>query len=310
MIKEKEYLKKEDLLNIDKEVKLIPVTFDYMFKGIFMNDLDLLKDFIISQLEFNEIINTNNCKIRLLNTELPKENKNEYKKTIDLYVSIDNKVFVEIEINRELFKDVKMRNYLYGNKLYTMLLEQGEDAKTLNDKTFIQINLNVKDVNIDKGDAFIVPYDIRNKEVYIKNSITILKYLEYYRKKFYNDNKLSNSDMWLVILTSETFEELYELTGYIMNDEERDKYIRKVIGMSKDNFILHEWEKEKLEQLVEAERRRNALAEGFEEGVEEGIEQKNVEVVKNMLNENLNMELISKVTGLTEEEIIKIKEKL
>ena len=261
MIKEKEYLKKEDLLKIDKEVKLIPVTFDYMFKGIFMNDLDLLKEFIISQLEFNEIINTNNCKIRLLNNELPKENKNEYKKTIDLYVSIDNKVFVEIEINRELFKDVKMRNYLYGNKLYTMLLEQGEDAKTLNDKTFIQINLNVKDVNIDKGDAFIVPYDIRNKEVYIKNNITILKYLEYYRKKFYNDNKLSNSDMWLVMLTSETFEELYELTGYIMNDEERDKYIRKVIGMSKDNFILHEWEKEKLEQLVEAERRRNALAE-------------------------------------------------
>ena len=308
MIKEKEYLKKEDLLKIDKEEKLIPITFDYMFKGIFMNDLDLLKEFIISQLEFN--FDLKECKIRLLNNELPKENKNEYKKTIDLYVSIDNKVFVEIEINRELFKDVKMRNYLYGNKLYTMLLEQGEDAKTLNDKTFIQINLNVKDVNIDKGDAFIVPYDIRNKEVYIKNSITILKYLEYYRKKFYNDNNLSNSDMWLVMLTSETFEELYELTGYIMNDEERDKYIRKVIGMSKDNFILHEWEKEKLEQLVEAERRRNALAEGFEEGVEEGIEQNKLEVVINMLNENLNMELISKVTGLSEKEIIKIKETL
>ena len=298
MIKEKEYLKKEDLLKIDKEVKLIPVTFDYMFKGIFMNDLDLLKEFIISQLEFNEIINTNNCKIRLLNNELPKENKNEYKKTIDLYVSIDNKVFVEIEINRELFKDVKMRNYLYGNKLYTMLLEQGEDAKTLNDKTFIQINLNVKDVNIDKGDAFIVPYDIRNKEVYIKNSITILKYLEYYRKKFYNDNNLSNSDMWLVMLTSETFEELYELTGYIMNDEERDKYIRKVIGMSKDNFILHEWEKEKLEQLVEAERRRNALEEG------------KLEVVINMLNKELDINLISEITGLSEKEIIKIKETL
>ena len=302
MVKEENYLTKKDLLELDKELRLIPITFDYMFKGIFMNDLNLLKEFIISQLEFDEIINTNNCKIRLLNNELPKENKNEYKKTIDLYVSIDNKIFVEIEINRELFKDVKMRNYLYANKLYTMLLEQGESVKELSDKTFIQINLNVKDVKVDKGDAFIVPYDIRNKEVYIKNNITILKYLEYYRKKFYNDNKLSHSDMWLVMLTSETFEELYELTGYIMNDKMRDKYIRKVINMSKDSFILHEWEKEKLDELVEYEKRKNAL--------EEGIEQNKFEVVINMLNKKFDINLISEITGLNEEEIIKIKESL
>ena len=306
MIKEENYLTKKDLLELDKETKLIPITFDYMFKGIFMNDLNLLKEFIISQLEFNEIITTYNCKIRLLNNELPKENKNEYKKTIDLYVSIDNKIFVEIEINRELFKDVKMRNYLYANKLYTMLLEQGESVKELSDKTFIQINLNVKDVKVDKGDAFIVPYDIRNKEVYIKNNITILKYLEYYRKKFYNDNKLSHSDMWLVMLTSETFEELYELTGYIMNDKMRDKYIRKVINMSKDSFILHEWEKEKLDELVEYEKRKNAL----EEGLEQGIEQNKLEVVINMLNKKFDNNLISEITGLNEEEIIKIKESL
>ena len=199
-----------------------------------------------------------------------------------------------------------MRNYLYANKLYTMLLEQGESVKELSDKTFIQINLNAKDVKVDKGDAFIVPYDIRNKEVYIKNNITILKYLEYYRKKFYNDNKLSRSDMWLVMLTSKSFEELYELTGYIMNDKMRDKYIRKVINMSKDSFILHEWEKEKLDELVEYEKRKNAL----EEGLEQGIEQNKLEVVKNMLDENLNIKLISKVTGLSEKEIIKIKEAL
>ena len=116
--------------------------------------------------------------------------------------------------------------------------------------------------------------------------------------------------MWLVMLTSETFEELYELTGYIMNDKMRDKYIRKVINMSKDSFILHEWEKEKLDELVEYEKRKNALEEGLEQGIEQGIEQNKLEVVKNMLDENLNIKLISKVTGLSEKEIIKIKEAL
>ena len=108
--------------------------------------------------------------------------------------------------------------------------------------------------------------------------------------------------MWLVMLTSETFEELYELTGYIMNDKMRDKYIRKVINMSKDSFILHEWEKEKLDELVEYEKRKNAL--------EEGIEQNKFEVVINMLNKKFDINLISEITGLNEEEIIKIKESL
>ena len=44
--------------------------------------------------------------IKLLNNELPKETKKEYKKIVDLYVSIDDKVYVEIEVNRELFKDI------------------------------------------------------------------------------------------------------------------------------------------------------------------------------------------------------------
>ena len=112
--------------------------------------------------------------------------------------------------------------------------------------------------------------------------------------------------MWLVMLTSETFEELYELTGYIMNDKMRDKYIRKVINMSKDSFILHEWEKEKLDELVEYEKRKNAL----EEGLEQGIEQNKLEVVINMLNKKFDINLISEITGLNEEEIIKIKESL
>ena len=70
--------------------------------------------------------------------------------------------------------------------------------------------------------------------------------------------------MWFVVLNSRTFSELYEFTGYIMDDIIRDKYIREMINMSRDNFLLHEWEKEKLDKLVKYERRKNALEEGVE----------------------------------------------
>ena len=304
MIKEKTYLTREDMIELDKKLKLIPITFDYMFKGIFIDDLDLLKDFILSQLDIN--INPKECKIRLLNNELPKENKKEYKKSVDLYVAIDNNIFVEIEINREPFEDVKLRNYLYSDKLYTLLLEQGEDIGELKNKKFIQINLNAKEKNIMYGEEIIVPYGLKSKQVYIDNKYTILKFLEYYRNLFYNGVRLSYSEMWLVSFTARNFTELYDLTGYIMNDEKRDKYLRKVIKLSKDNFILHEWQKEKMEALVESERRRNALREGREQGVE----QTQVEFVTNMLKKNLDIELISEISKLSEEEIMKIKESL
>lgn len=109
MIKKK-YLSIKDIKRLYKELELIPITYDYIFKGIFTEDLELLKEFILLLIDLN--VSPNECKIRLLNNELVKENKKEYKKTVDIYVSIDNRVFVEIEVNREPFKDVKMRNYM------------------------------------------------------------------------------------------------------------------------------------------------------------------------------------------------------
>ena len=37
-------------MKLDKEREFIPLTFDGMFKGLFKKDLNLLKDFISSQL--------------------------------------------------------------------------------------------------------------------------------------------------------------------------------------------------------------------------------------------------------------------
>ena len=69
------------------------------------------------------------------------------------------------------------------------------------------------------------------------------------------------------------------------------------------------------EILIDAERNeRSALEyarqEGRDEGIAEGISQKNLEIIKKMLEENLDIELISKITGTNKEEILKIKNSL
>ena len=95
-----------------------------------------------------------------------------------------------------------------------MLLEQGNNPDSLKDKIFIQINLNAREKNSERGDALIVPYDIVNKEVFIPNKLMILKYLEYYRNLFYNGNVLNEAEMWLVSYTARNFKELYWIINY------------------------------------------------------------------------------------------------
>ncbi len=77
--------------------------------------------------------------------------------------------------------------------------------------------------------------------------------------------------------------------------------------MSNENFILHEWEKEQLDALVEDEKKKRLIQEGIEQGLEQGSKQEKLEIAKNMLVEKINIETISKVTNLSKAEIEKLK---
>ena len=142
MVETKKYFTEEDMIMLDEEVRFVPLTYDKMFKGIFKERLDILKLFVLSQLELD--IEPDECKLELLDSELPKMNKNEYQKTVDLYVKID-KIYVNIEINREYFNNISKRNLMYADRLYSMILEQGNSLDDLEDKIFVQINLNASD---------------------------------------------------------------------------------------------------------------------------------------------------------------------
>ena len=157
-----------------------------------------------------------------------------------------------------------------------------------------QLNINTRGKNYGRKENIIVPYDITKKEVYHENFVIVLKYLEVYRKLYYNGNR-DEEVVWLAALTAETFTELYDILDGILEENELDKFIGDVIRMSKDEFVLHEWEKEKLDALVEYEKISNAQEEGK-------IEEK-IEIAKNMLADNIPVDTIIKYTGLTKKEI-------
>ena len=81
-IVDKEYLKE-----VDKEVKMIPLTFDVVLKGVFERNQDLLKKFIISVLKLE--IDESDTDIEITKNELLKENIKEYQKRVDMLLFTD-----------------------------------------------------------------------------------------------------------------------------------------------------------------------------------------------------------------------------
>ena len=337
MVKEKKYYCAEDMVILDQEREFIPLTFGGMFKGLFKKDLNLLKDFILSQIGLE--IEDGMCKIEMMDSELVKDKIDEYQKTVDIYVII-NDIYINIEINREYFKSVEKRNFIFADKLHTMMLKRGDNVKDLEDKMFIQINLNAVDKfdhdhkKLRYGTDKIVYYGLDTGKVYNSNKFVYVKFLEYYRDLYYNgDEELDESCLWLVLFTSKSFLEMYNILGKLFDKDRREQFIRNVINMIDDRKIFEDWEIEKLNEFVKyksekdlreralKEGRAEGLAQGHEEGFEQGMEkgmEKGMEIlnetiegqIKIMLEENMDIELISKISSKSKDEIIKIKNSL
>ena len=171
---ETKYMDKNYLKELDKDLEMIPLTFDIVFKGVFEKNRDILKRFLISTLDLK--LDVNRTKIEVLNNELIKENVKEYQKRVDILVVLNDTIYIDIEINRSNFEKVKKRNSLYCDKLYSMLLDMGDKTTKLNDIYLYQLNLNTKDLSITYGEDIIVSYSLVTKSIYIKNKYTYLKF--------------------------------------------------------------------------------------------------------------------------------------
>ena len=191
------------LKELDKKVSLIPLTYDFSFKSVFSKNLEVLKEFLVDVLHLDYALEE--LDIRILNNELPKDKYNEYQKRIDVNIVLNDDIYVEIEVNREDFNLVKYRNKLYEDKLYSLILERGQNSRRLENIYFYQLNINTLNKNELVGEKIIVPYDIRNNEVYMENRQTIIKYLEFCHRLYYNEPKKRTRDViWLAALSSKT----------------------------------------------------------------------------------------------------------
>ncbi len=297
---------KYNLSKLDKHLTFIPLTYDKMFKSLFENNTYILKRFLISVLHLD--MEPDEFIIHFGKSELTLSNYNEYKKTVDFNIDINNKIYINIEVNRSQYEKVKRRNRLYFHKIISMNLNTGDNLDKLAEITNIQLNLNVVDNNKELGEYIITPYNIIDNKIEDNNEIIYLRYLEYYRNLYYTKNgRLDNeADYWLALLTSKSFVELNDILSKFVSKELRENIIKDVYNMSLvDNIHLTKKERKALDKVFEYESKRYD-EEMKKRAREEGIEENTIEMIKSMLENKADLEFISKVSNKSVEEIKEI----
>ena len=304
--------------------KKISPRVDLAFKKIF--GVEENKDLLISLI--NSIVGQDDqvSDITLLNPYNPKNFRQDKLSILDVKATNQQGKRFNIEIQISDEADYDKRALYYWARLYTEQLQVAQDYSTLSKAIGIHI-LNF--TSIPQAQNYHNVFHITEKE----NGFAYFKDLELHTielNKFTSDSSeelqdivaktRTALDMWVAFLTRHDLLTADRLPK-ALDDEKLKKalHVLDVLNFSKEERELYE---DHLKWLrIEANTLKKAAAEALAEGISigkqegiyigeaKGIEKRNIEVAINMIKQKLDDKLISSVTGLTLEEILKLKNK-
>ena len=283
-----------------KKGELIPLTFDIMFTEIFNNpdNICILEEFISNYLDIPLNLVIGNLKI--LSRRLSKEERYDSRKEVDLLLNYQGKK-INIEMSNSASDGVINRNVVYLCKIHGRQLKTSDiNYSKINDT--IQIMFN----NFDTDNDLKTTWSLRDDAGNILTSKLRIDIINLVKGKdlcYTGSEKVDYLINWCKLLTTSNKDNVKNISYQIMSHKSTNTLMSNMSMLSEENEMVRLYTK-----LSRREMEYNTLiAEATEKGLKKGIEQKTLEVAKKMLEENIEVETISKITGLTKEEIAKLK---
>ena len=206
---------------------------------------------------------------------------------------------IEIEINSQNKNYLHTRSTAYICNIYQSNASVGD---TYNENTdIIQVNLTW---GLGRNNDEMKIYKIMNEkgELYVKNFIIYEINMDYYDKIWYSKNEEEIKKNQYMIMLDLDKKELENMP----KDKIVDKYITNVTIVNDDpefQKYMSEEDKRKIQNSLLSEAKETGYTSGINDGISKGIKQTD----KNLLSMNMTLEDISKATGLSVEEINKLK---
>jgi len=287
-----------------EKTKIIPLVSNTMFKEIFGRDENKeMTAYLISQyfeLDYSFVLDN----IIHQNTIQSINNLKDYSYDVDIILSLNNEVIINVEMNKYFWDGIENRNLSYFTKIFSSQYEKGKGREQFREsKKCIQINFNNYNKPKDKERTIYRFRDVEtNEELTDRIEIHHVN-LEVIKKKCYNKptEELSSLEKIVMCLKSSDVDTLEKIVGGNMKS-----ILDKVMELSNDERLIGLYNTEELAEAREYGMRMDGLEEGMQKGIQKGIEQNQRQVVINMLKENLDIKLISKISGLSSEKILEL----
>ena len=167
------------------------------------------------------------------------------------------------------------------------------------------MNLNAVEAEDGIAERVVKLMEEGTNKVITESAAMYLYNLAQYYKMYYNGDR-SKKTSFCAFLCSKSIEEANEILKPLIPDELRERFIRRYVEMCNDPRIITEYEQNLAEQFLRNKMIADANSQGIEQGIEQGSLQEKNQVAINLLKEKMPYDFISKVTGLTVEEIKKI----
>lgn len=291
----------------NEKLKKLPLTSDIVFKRVFTKEgnEDILKDLLeaILEIPIKEVI--------VKNPELHRELYDSKAGVLDIKVEIDKNILCDVEMQVSDMKNIDKRSTRYLTVLATDSLKKGEDYILA--KNTIVINLlnfeyykrnsfrsiaHMKFEKTKSSDYIDMGY-IKEEEIATEDLAMYFIEIPKFIKGNPKANTRLNQWLWLIAGREEKLE---------MAKKENDKIKKAIEIIDQMSMDEKEWELYRSRQLA-IMNYNSGIYEAKEEGKEEGKLEKQKEIAKAMLYKKMPIELISEITGLTEKEIEKLKNK-
>lgn len=310
-----------------KEGELIPLYFDMIFKKIFgdLSDIKPLHTLIkvITGIDAKEIT--------ILNSEILGESLSVRRTTVDLIAKLEDGTKIGIEMNSSASDTVMLRNFTYITRIMANDIKHNEEYDKLSD--FIQINFDMDGKHKNPIDLYMM-VNVDDPNYVLVDKLKIYRVnIPYFVKKCYNQDieKLEYKDRFIGLIGTRSIE---LMSNIAKGDKIMSDIKKKIESCNSDKDVLLEYDYRKhhneiarlkyqdkyqkkyekkykgkvkrLEKEIE-ERFEKEIEERFEkekqEIVRESAKQNTIQIAKNFLDSNTDINIIAAATGLSIEEI-------
>lgn len=270
-------------------MELLDPRVDFVFKRIFGSDAN--KDVLLAFLNriFAEVRAVELSEIMLMNPYTDKDDPLDKQSIFDIYAKTADGKLINIEMQLFNKYDIEKRTLFYWSKRYAAQLHEGDRYQALRKC----VTINILNYSVLPNQQVHNVFHLRED----RSAITLIDDMEIH---FLELPKLDDTlpsqgglENWLWFLNGVEFEHWEALK---MNEPKLDKAMDTLQYLSQDSEARRLYEARQRYLHDEASMRHASMQEGVEK------------VARNLLRLNLDLDTIIQATGLTEQEILALKE--